>query len=122
MPLGLTLVTPLASTVTVHTVPTGSGDPGVSVKDAAFAGAAGERVNGIEVPPGHCSVKAVLAFTCTCSLKLIVTVVASATPLAPLAGAVVVTLGAGAVVKLELKLAAIGRPTSEELTKPARTV
>src|SRR5258706_6451042 len=76
-------VTWLATTVSVQTVPAGSGVVGVSVN--ADAGEAGETLNALGVAAGHSSVKA-LPVTVTASLKFTVRVALRATAVAPLAG------------------------------------
>src|SRR5260221_12221049 len=83
-------VTWLATTVSVQTVPAGSGVVGVSVN--ADAGEAGETLNALGVAAGHSSVKA-LPVTVTASLKFTVRVALRATAVAPLAGTVLVTVG-----------------------------
>src|SRR5260221_11379329 len=83
-------VTWLATTVSVQTVPAGSGVVGVSVN--ADAGEAGETLNALGVAAGHSSVKA-LPVTVTASLKFTVRVALRATAVAPLAGTGVVTVG-----------------------------
>src|SRR5258708_10418707 len=83
-------VTWLATTVSVQTVPAGSGVVGVSVN--ADAGEAGETLNALGVAAGHSSVKA-LPVTVTASLKFTVRVALRATAVAPLAGTGVGTGG-----------------------------
>src|SRR5258707_13399508 len=83
-------VTWLATTVSVQTVPAGSGVVGVSVN--ADAGEAGETLNALGVAAGHSSVKA-LPVTVTASLKFTVRVALRATAVAPLAGAGLVSGG-----------------------------
>src|SRR5260221_14361856 len=86
-------VTWLATTVSVQTVPAGSGVVGVSVN--ADAGEAGETLNALGVAAGHSSVKA-LPVTVTASLKFTVRVALRATAVAPLAGTGAGTAGGGA--------------------------
>jgi hypothetical protein len=87
---------PAASTATVQTTPAGSAELGVSVK--LVAGEA-ESVNARGEPTGHSSANE-LVLALTLSLKLTVIVALVATPVAPLAGVVLVTVGAASVLKL----------------------
>src|SRR5260221_11726502 len=99
-------VTWLATTVSVQTVPAGSGVVGVSVN--ADAGEAGETLNALGVAAGHSSVKA-LPVTVTASLKFTVRVALRATAVAPLAGPVVGT-GGGVSAGVATALGAGGGP------------
>ena len=90
-------------TVTVQVTPPGSPPVGVSVKLEA-GDALSAYVFG--VPTGH-SIVNELVVAATLSLKLTVIVASVVTPVAPLVGVVVNTLGAASVVKLNVKLAAI---------------
>src|SRR5260221_528711 len=99
-------VTWLATTVSVQTVPAGSGVVGVSVN--ADAGEAGETLNALGVAAGHSSVKA-LPVTVTASLKFTVRVALRATAVAPLAGTVLVTDG-GVSAGMAPRLVAVGGP------------
>jgi hypothetical protein len=83
-------VTSLAVTSTTHVTPAGSGDVGVSVNVAAGDDVC---VNSRGEPSGHSRLKA-LAEAVTLSLKLIVMVELTETLLAPVAGVVLLTLGA----------------------------
>src|SRR5258707_6470914 len=100
-------VTWLATTVSVQTVPAGSGVVGVSVN--ADAGEAGETLNALGVAAGHSSVKA-LPVTVTASLKFTVRVALRATAVAPLAGTVLVTVGGVSTVMATVLVAGVGSP------------
>src|SRR3954453_721354 len=76
-----TSVTWVATTVTVQAMPPGRLAVGWSTNE--LAGEAGVTVKPFGVPTGHSRVKAV-PVTLTSLLKLIVTVVAGSTPVAPL--------------------------------------
>src|SRR5688500_2976866 len=91
-------VTCAATTVTVQVTPLGRLALGLSTK--LLAGPVPVMLlKPIGVPTGHSSVKA-LPVTFTGSLKVIVMLVSDAWFVAPLAGTVVVTVGAASVPKL----------------------
>src|SRR5436305_8175444 len=114
-----TSLTWFATTVTLHVIPAGRLEVGVSTK--LEAGEAGDTVNATGVPVGHSSLNAV-PVTFTGSLKLIVTVVLGDTLVAPLVGTVEVTVGAASTVKLAVKSAVMCWPASTSVTWAATTV
>src|ERR1700678_3893382 len=121
MPLGVTLVTWLALTVTVQTCAAGRAGLGVSVNEDPLPGSVGLAVNVSGVPVGHAMLNA-LAVALTASLKFTTIPAVGVTFMAPLAGVVEVTDGGGAVVNVNTSLLPIGTPTLAEVTWAATTV
>ena len=96
MPLSVICV---AMAVTVQVVLGGSALEGVSTTlVVSLAGSTGLLLNVTGVPTGHSTVKAPVA-TSTCSLKFSVMVAPVLTPVAPLVGLVLVTVGGGSPVE-----------------------